>query len=105
MARTKYGQKPRISPNFADVAVTDLPPGSRDLTAAELAAFGPKLATDEGMADFLTATFGTAGWTYDRGEDVWIAPDRRYRGEGRRFWVIRRGGNWRWAVLRPGVLQ
>lgn len=60
-----------------------LPAGARDLTAEELDAFGPRLHSDEGMRDFLTATFGHAGG----------------------FFVIRRGGDWRVIVLADEVLQ
>ena len=86
-------------------AAAALPAGACHLSDAELAAFGPKLATDEGMAEFLTCCFGTKGWVYDRDADRWVAPDLTYGGPGRRFWVIRRGGDWKRATLRPDVLQ
>jgi hypothetical protein len=60
--------------------------------------------TDVGMARFLNGLFGDGGWTYDRMEDVWLAPDRRHRGPGRGFLVIQRGGNWRAIVVLDRAL-
>lgn len=82
-----------------------LPPGARRLTAEEVHELGARLGSDAGMATYLTALFGTAGWTYDRAEDVWVVRDPTHTGPGRGFLVVQRGGSWRSVVVRREAIQ
>ena len=77
----------------------------RRLTNRQLTALGKRLHTDTGMAELMDATFGSAGWVYEAPNDLWIAPDPRYEGEGRGFYVVRRGGDWIKSVLPDRVLS
>jgi hypothetical protein len=77
----------------------------RTLTGRQLNALGKRLHTDAGMAELMDATFGSAGWVYEASSDLWIAPDRKHEGEGRSFYVVRRGGDWIKSVLPDRVLS
>ena len=77
----------------------------RTLTSRQLKALGKRLHTDAGMAELMDATFGSGGWVYEAPEDLWVAPDPRYEGKGRSYYLVRRGGNWTKALLRDEVLS
>jgi hypothetical protein len=77
----------------------------RTLTDRQLKALGRRLRTDAGMAELMDATFGSDGWVYEAPDDLWIAPDPKHEGEGRGFYVVRRGGNWIKSVLPDRVLS
>jgi hypothetical protein len=62
-------------------------------------------STDTGMQRVLNDFFGVGGWAYDSSEDVWVAPDKDYKGPGRGFIVIRRGCSWFTAVLPDETLS
>ena len=77
----------------------------RTLTDRQLKALGKRLHTDAGMAELMDATFGSDGWVYDATDELWVAQDPRYEGEGRSYYLVRRGGNWTKAILRDEVLS
>jgi hypothetical protein len=77
----------------------------RTLTDRQLKALGKRLHTDAGMAELMNATFGSHGWVYEPPDDLWIAPDPKHEGEGRSFYVVRRGGDWIKSVLPDRVLS
>jgi hypothetical protein len=77
----------------------------RTLTERQLKALGKRLHTDAGMAELMDATFGSDGWTYDPADELWIARDTKHEGEGRSFYLVRRGGNWTKAILPDEVLS
>ena len=41
----------------------------------------------------------------DAADGLWVAQDPRYEGEGRSYYLVRRGGNWTKANLRDEVLS
>lgn len=77
----------------------------RTLTDRQLTALGKRLHTDAGMAELMDAIFGSDGWAYEAASDLWIAPDRKHEGEGRSFYVVRRGGDWIKSLLPDRVLS
>ena len=77
----------------------------RTLTARQLKALGKRLHTDAGMAELMNATFGSDGWVYDASDELWVAQDPRYEGEGRSYYLVQRGGNWTKAILPDRVLS
>jgi hypothetical protein len=77
----------------------------RTLTHRQLKALGKRLHTDTGMAELMNATFGSDGWVYDAADELWVAQDPRHEGEGRSYYLVRRGGNWTKALLRDEVLS
>jgi hypothetical protein len=70
----------------------------QDVAALE-AALAEKLSTNEGVEDFLNKLLGKDAWTYDKEQDVWVFSDGRYKGHGRRFFVMKRGGSYFCSVL------
>ena len=77
----------------------------RTLTDRQLKALGKRLHTDAGMAELMDATFGSDGWVYEAPDDLWIAPDPKHEGEGRSFYLVRRGGDWIKSMLPDEVLS
>jgi hypothetical protein len=57
------------------------------------------ISTKEGMERFLEQQFGAGNFQYDPTEDVWVVPDDKHRGPGRRFYVVRPDGTWFGAVV------
>jgi hypothetical protein len=77
----------------------------RNLTERQVRALGKKLHTDAGMTEWMDAVFGTDGWVFDPADELWVAQDPKYEGEGRSYYLVRRGGNWTKAILRDEVLS
>src|SRR6478752_4742285 len=68
------------------------------MTVPQWKLFESRLPTDAGMADAMKLFFGER-WRYEPADDVWIAPDPKYAGPGRQFYVVSRGGNHRRVVI------
>jgi len=77
----------------------------RTLTYRRLLALGKRLHTDDGMLELMDGIFGSDGWVYDEDDQLWIALDTKYQGEGRSYYLVRRGGNWTKAIVPDEALS
>lgn len=77
----------------------------RAWTDRQLKELGTRLHTDAGMAELMDECFGQDGWVYDASDELWVAQDQRYQGEGRSYYLVRRGGNWTKALVPDEVFS
>jgi hypothetical protein len=63
------------------------------------------VSTPEGMERFLINQFGAGNFQYDSTEGVWVIPDSKHRGPGRRFYIVRPDGSWFDAIVPERVLS
>lgn len=52
-----------------------------------------------GIGDFLNKVFGAGTWEYDAVEKLWIVPDQKYVGPGRKYFCVRSDGSWFGACM------
>ncbi len=57
------------------------------------------------LPKLLDKLFGKGQWSYDETEQLWIARDQFYVGEGKEYYCINANGDWFKARLPEGVLQ
>lgn len=57
------------------------------------------------MPVLMNSLFGEGGWAYDKAEHLWIAPDRKYLGPGRKYYCVRENGDWFKAYFPEGDYQ
>src|SRR5690242_18377175 len=105
--RRMTGQTTRRSPmsDDSDKAIA----AAGGITVPELQELRRRLqamtSTKEGMERFLEQQFGAGNFQCDPTEDVWVVPDRKHRGPGRGFTIIRPDGTWFGAVVPDHVLS
>ncbi len=64
-----------------------------------------KVLATGGMPAFLDRFVGRGNWRHDDRENLWIVPDRKYRGPGHQYYCIDIKGDWFMARLPDEVVQ